>query len=76
MILRSAEQTSEAVDVGLIDEKLARLNGIIDEAKAIARGASAARRGIAQVEEGYARLRASALDVIAEISGLLLSTAE
>jgi hypothetical protein len=74
MSLSAAHATNE-VDSRAIETYLAKLHEILDQAKAITRGSSAARRGLDQVDSGYVRLRDDALSVLTEVAGLISRTA-
>lgn len=58
--LTSAEESEEPLDAAALREDLRILTEILDEAKAIKRGARAARRGIDVVDSAYERLRSDA----------------
>lgn len=58
----------ESIDGRVIDGHLRRLMSVLDDAKSIARGVGAARRGLDQVDGAYQKLREEVLGIVADIS--------
>ena len=65
---KSAKDSQDDVQVKAAIEKLA---AVIDQARAIEKGVSVARKGIDQIEGSYMDLRKNALNIVNEIHSLL-----
>jgi hypothetical protein len=65
---KSAKDAPDEIEVKAAIEKLA---AVIDQARAIEKGVSIARKGIDQIEGSYSDLRKNALSIVNEIHSLL-----
>jgi hypothetical protein len=71
LALAASRSASAAPDEELVRAAIEKLASIIDQARAIERGISLARKGIDQIETSYGELRKDALGIINEINTLL-----
>ncbi len=72
LALASTAADSSAASAHEVSEALNRICALIDEAKAIARGTGAARRGLDQVDTAYKSLRTSLHDAVNELREKLM----
>jgi hypothetical protein len=71
---RAAMETSSECDLACLDQHLRRLMAVLDEAKAIARGVTAARKGVDQIDSAYSTMRLSVSAVIADIQEVIIGS--
>jgi hypothetical protein len=70
LALASVERDDREVDADVLQAHIERLVEIIDEARAIKRGAAVSRKGLNQVDAAYERLRADAMGLVRDITAL------
>jgi hypothetical protein len=75
LALATPKTIPSEVDAQCVREQVDHLVELLEEAKSIARGASAARRGLDQIEGGYKKLRTDALSILSNITQMLRSAA-
>jgi hypothetical protein len=73
LALHAGKKSSDSVDITQIEEPLEKLGRILDDAKCIEKGTSAARKGLDQVETGYKNLKSDAVMALTEIRSILFS---
>jgi len=66
-VLGSTSERVTDIDTARLEDHMERLAAVIDEAKAVARGVTAARKGIGQIDVAYTKLRNDAMAILSEM---------